>query len=104
MVSATLVLRQQGPVADGAFVDLFIWAVPAPVRGSRHGYKYRLALVVDGVCVMRYDNEAGKGDHKHVDGKEYAYEFVSIDRVSADFLVDARGWLIRNGRRPYSDV
>jgi hypothetical protein len=36
------------------------------VRGSRHQYKYRLVLVVNDDCVLRYDNEAGKGDHKHV--------------------------------------
>jgi hypothetical protein len=31
-----------------------------------HELWYRLALVVGGKCVLRYDNEAGKGDHRHV--------------------------------------
>ena len=35
------------------------------MRGSTHDYKYALAYVVAGQCVIRYDNEAGKGDHKH---------------------------------------
>ena len=104
MVKATLIWTQHDPIADGAFVELVIWAVPSPVRGSGHGYKYRLALVVDGVCVMRYDNEAGKGDHKHVDNEEHPYTFIDLDRLSADFFVDARGWLVRNGRRPYPDA
>lgn len=51
-------------------MELVIWRVPDPVRGSAHGLEYRLALVVDGVCVLRYDNEAGKGDHKHVGERE----------------------------------
>jgi len=46
----------------------------APLAGSSaHGYKYRLAFVVDDECVLRYDNEAGKGDHKHIDAKEAPY-------------------------------
>lgn len=30
--------------------------------------KYSLARVADGACVLRYDNEAGKGDHRHDPG------------------------------------
>ena len=75
-----------------------------PVRGSRHAYKYSLALVVDGVCVLRYDNEAGKEDHRHVGSVEYPYEFIDLDRLRSDFLVDARRWLVRNGRDPGPDL
>jgi hypothetical protein len=31
--------------------------------------------IVKGVCVVRYDNEVGKGDHRHIDGKEGTYSF-----------------------------
>ncbi|MEO8884189.1 MAG: DUF6516 family protein [Devosia sp.] len=75
-----------------------IWRVPSPLRGSRHSYKYRLALVVDGVCVLRYDNEAGKGDHKHVGDTELPYEFTDIERLRRDFLVEARAWLTGHPR------
>ena len=27
-------------------------------------------LPVDGECVLRFDNETGKGDHRHFGGKE----------------------------------
>jgi hypothetical protein len=47
-----------------------VWQLPRPVRGSIHPFKYRLALVVDEICVLRYDNEAGKGDHRHIRNKE----------------------------------
>jgi hypothetical protein len=46
------------------------------------------ALVVDGVCVLRYDNEAGKGDHRHVGRREQAYDFTGPDRLLADFWRD----------------
>lgn len=56
-------------VAEDAFAEIVAWKLPQPVPESAHGYKYRLVLVVDGRCVLRYDNEAGKGDHGHM-GRE----------------------------------
>ncbi len=56
--------------------------------GSRHGYKYRLAYVVRNICVLRYDNERGKGDHKHLEGVELPYVFSDTDRLIDDFLAD----------------
>ena len=55
---------------------------------SAHRFKYRLALVVNGECVLRYDNEAGKGDHRHIHGREEPYAFVDIDRLLADFRAE----------------
>ena len=49
---------------------MVVWEVPKPKRGSAHSFKYRLALISDGVCMLRYDNEAGKGDHKHIGRRE----------------------------------
>jgi Family of unknown function (DUF6516) len=65
---------------------------PAPLRGSPHDYKYRLALVVDEVCVLRLDNEAGKGDHRHIGEREEPYTFVSVDRLIEDFWAAATTW------------
>lgn len=59
-----------------------------PVRGCSHSYKYRLALIEDESCTLRYDNEAGKGDHRHVDGREEPYEFISVDRLLDDFMTE----------------
>lgn len=82
-----------------AAVDMVVWRVPKPVRGSDHYFKYRLALIVDGICVIRYDNEAGKGDHKHVGDQQIPYNFVGVDALRRDFLMDAREWLEGNGDR-----
>ena len=80
-------------MAPKVFAELVLWEVPAPLAGSSHGYKYRLALVADGVCVLRYDNEAGKGDHRHVEEVEQLYRFEGVDRLVADFMADVRRWL-----------
>jgi len=83
-------------VSETAFAELVLWAVPRPVRGSRHGDRYRLAFVARGVCVLRYDNEAGKGDHRHMGAQERPYAFVDPDRLVADFFADVRTWLDDN--------
>ena len=57
---AELLLDERHVISESAFAELVIWRVSAPVRASRHEYRYRLALVVDGKCVLRYDNEAGR--------------------------------------------
>ena len=57
-----------------------------------------LALVSEGVCVLRYDNEAGKGDHRHVGAIEAPYMFNGIDQLLADFLADVERWLDDNAQ------
>jgi len=64
-MKAQALLNERSWQGDNAFAELLVWRVPEPVRGSRHGFKHRLALVVDGEFVVRFDNEAGKGDHWH---------------------------------------
>ena len=66
--------------------------LPCAVVGSLHRFKYRLAYVERGVCVLRYDNEAGKGDHRHYDGDESAYAFTTVEALIADFQNDIRRW------------
>ena len=38
--------------------------------------------------LVGYDNERGKGDHRHVLGHQLAYQFTSPDKLIADFLAD----------------
>ena len=75
-----------------------IWHLPRVLPGSAHRFKYRLAFVVDGVCVIRYDNEAGKGDHRHAGRRQEAYQFTSIEALLADFRSDVDNW-----RREHED-
>jgi hypothetical protein len=64
------------------------WQLPAPLPGSTHGYKYRLAYVVDGDCLLRYDNEAGKGDHRHFRDRESRFVFRGVDKLLSAFQRD----------------
>ena len=79
-------------MADDAFAELVVWDVPSPVPGSTHRFKYRLAFVVGGVCVLRYDNEAGKGDHRHDGSDERPYRFTTPAQLLADFWNDVEKW------------
>jgi len=89
---AELLLDERRVLSESSFAELVVWRLPAPVRGSAHRPRYRLALVADGVCVLRYDNEAGKGDHRHVGGKEERYRFKSAEQLLADFWADVDKW------------
>ena len=92
-MKAKLLFRRRIVVAESAFTELVLWHVPSPMRGSDHDYKYSLALVVDGLCVLRYDNEAGKGDHKHIGEAEFEYVFTDVDTLVSDFRNDVMRWL-----------
>lgn len=91
-MKAALLMRERVGVGERAFAELVLWQLPRPSPGSAHRYRYRLAYVVDDVCVLRHDNEAGKGDHRHVDEAETLYRFESVDRLIADFLADIERW------------
>lgn len=90
-IKAELLLEERQSVDENAFVEIRIWCVPRRVRGSGHYYKYALAFVVDEICVLRYDDEAGKGDHIHRGGDELAYEFTTPEQLLADFWMDVEG-------------
>jgi hypothetical protein len=89
-LKATLLARNRIAYADAAFAEVVVWQVPQPLVGSAHSYKYRLAFVINGVCVLRYDNESGKGDHRHTLDTEARYRFTSLDKLFADFERDVR--------------
>jgi hypothetical protein len=91
-MNAELLLRERHQIRANAFVELRIWRVPVPVRNSTHDYKYALAYVVAGHCVIRYDNEAGKGDHKHIGDMEMPYAFTTPAKLLADFWFDVDQW------------
>jgi hypothetical protein len=71
---------------DGSILEIVIWKVPKPVPPTEHGYKYRAVYVVDGVRIVGFDNERGKGDHCHIDGKELPYAFNGVDQLLEDFI------------------
>lgn len=91
-MKAQLVLQTNLKFGDEAVAHMLVWAVPSPLLPCTHCYKYRLAYVVNGECVVRFDNERGKGDHKHAGDAEVAYIFTDTDALLADFLAEIRRW------------
>ena len=91
-MKAQLILQTRRILSENSFAEVVVWQVPQPVMGSPHTFKYRLAFVVDGVCVLRYDNEVGKGDHKHLGAVEIPYVFTSPAQLLADFWHDVDNW------------
>jgi len=75
---------------DGAIVEMKIWQLAKPVRGSTHRLKYSLFYGFAGERLVGYDNEPGKGDHRHTEGKEEQYAFSTVETLMADFLADVR--------------
>lgn len=73
-------------------LQVVIWSLPEPLPPSRHGSKYRLYYGLAGTDRVRYDNERGKGDHRHVNGQELAYLFESGEKLRDDFEPDVEKW------------
>ncbi|HEY0105119.1 MAG TPA: DUF6516 family protein [Rhizomicrobium sp.] len=87
-MAAELLMDERVVLDADLFVELVIWRLPRMLPGSRHAFKYRLALVERGVCVLRYDNEAGKGDHRHWEQAEEPYRFTTPEALLSDFWTD----------------
>jgi len=79
-------------LSDDAFIEMMLWRLSQPVSGCAHPFKYRLAYVIQDVCVLRYDNERGKGDHRHYGGVEFEIVFHNPDQLINDFLSDVARW------------
>ncbi len=68
---------------------MVLWQLPEKTAKMPHGLKYRLYYgLADGTCMVRYDNETGKGDHRHKEDHEEAYQFKDVETLVADFLED----------------
>lgn len=89
---ARSIARRKELRSDGSIVEVTIWELSEPLPPCEHHYKYRLAYVMSGACVVRYDNERGKGDHRHFGDTEMPYRFNGLDRLLADFRMDVENW------------
>lgn len=87
-MKAELVTRERIVFGDGAIMEIRIWRVPVKVPPSQHFLKYSLFYGRPGERQVGYDNERGKGDHRHYGSREESYRFVSIEQLLADFRRD----------------
>ena len=90
MTHARLLLSWKEVWPDGFISEGKIWLLPEPTPERRHGLKYSLFFGRPGERIIGYDNETGKGDHRHYRDREEPYLFVSLHRLMADFDADVK--------------
>ena len=90
MAKAEKLLDQRQEYDDGSILVLRLWLVPTPVPPAKHFFKYSLFYGRPGERLVLFDNERGKGDHKHILEVETSYMFVSPERLIEDFLTVVR--------------
>ena len=88
MKKAKQIFKDKYIYADGAIREMTIWKLPEKSDERPHGLKYSLFYGYPGNCLVRYDNEQGKGDHRHYRDKEEKYRFISVQQLVADFRSD----------------
>ena len=86
---ARLLFRSRFVYGDGSIREMVLWELPEKLKGCLHRFKYRLYYGrADGICLVRYDNERGKGNHRHIEGNEEPYIFRNVEKLVNDFLAD----------------
>lgn len=87
-MKARLIRHLKKIYPNGVLVEMVLWQLPKPTKDRPHGLKYRFYCGQADRCIVRYDNESGKGDHIHYGNEEHPYIFVSPECLMADFLGD----------------
>ena len=86
-MKAMLVHRSKVQDEHGNTVEIKVWRVPA-TEHTPFGFKYSFVYIAGGERVIGYDNERGKGHHRHVGGEELPYAFKDIPTLTSDFLTE----------------
>lgn len=89
-MKAVLAFHDKQVLPDGAIVEMKIWEVATPIAGCSHNLKYSLFYGSKGGRLAGYDNERGKGDHRHIGDSQERYVFKTVELLMADFLADVR--------------
>ena len=90
MTDAVLIYHDKVLLPDNAIVEMRIWRLPIRNVERPHGLKYSLFYGENGKRIIGYDNERGKGDHRHYFDEEEAIQFVDIEALVNSFLYDVR--------------
>jgi Family of unknown function (DUF6516) len=88
-MASRLIYQEKFIYSDGSIREMVLWQLSKKTPDRPHQFKYRLYYgLKDGTCIVRYDNETGKVDHKHIKGIEKTYNFTDVETLVADFLED----------------
>ncbi len=86
---ALLIYKNKTTFPNGSIAEIIIWQLPQTAIERPHGFKYRLNYgLPNGMCLVRYDNKKGKGDHKHLRDIQIPYCFTTTDQLLEDFHMD----------------
>jgi Family of unknown function (DUF6516) len=88
--TATLIRHRKLDLDDGTIIEIKIWRLPFSTIERPHGLKYSLFYGRNGERIIGYDNEAGKGDHRHYRTKEEKYQFKTLEQLILDFESDVK--------------
>lgn len=87
MPNATCIINSK-VILGRWIVQRTVWVLPETSAERPHGLKYRLFCGDATRCLVRYDNEAGKGDHRHYGHHEEPYTFTTLESLLEDFQAD----------------
>jgi len=87
---ASLLVYEKLELPDGFIVEIKVWSLPDLSAERPHGLKYSLYFGRGGERLVAYDNETGKGDHRHYRDREEPYAFRTLERLLSDFQNDVR--------------
>src|SRR2546430_14656149 len=85
MPTAGVIFEDKQVLEHGSIVEMRIWRVPSPVPPATHMFKYSLFYGRPGEFAVLFDNERGKGDHRHIGEVEGVYRFESPEKLIEDF-------------------
>jgi hypothetical protein len=87
---ARLIENQKLTLDDGSIIQIKIWRLPDVTVERPHGLKYSLFYGRPGERIIGYDNETGKGDHRHYREREESYRFTTFEALILDFMNDVK--------------
>ena len=87
-MKAAKLFHDKATLPDGSMVEMTIWRLAEANPERSHELKYSLYYGRAGERLVGFDNERGKGDHKHIGEREMRYRVVSVEQLIADFLAD----------------
>ena len=88
MAPASLILDRKLLLDDGRIIQIRVSRLPEADAERPHGLKYSLFFGRAGERIIGYDNEKGKGDHRHYRSREEPYRFSSLEQLIHDFEND----------------
>lgn len=83
-----LLQKSKEEFAGGVIVETTVWELAEATPDRPHSLKYRFFCGRNGECIVRYDNEAGKGDHRHYGTREESYRYSAFAKLAEDFFAD----------------